>query len=365
MNLKINHRIGDGIVDVTYFNDFEIDLKFDSVASTFSFQALFDPYNRSHAELFCVSHFHEATLEHEGETLISGFLLGEEFKSSAVEELTHFAGYSKPGVFEDCEIPPTLYPLQSDGLSLAEIARKIAAPFHLNVIIDPLVSNAMNKPIDKSTASESQNIKSYLTEIATQRNIIMTHDELGNLVFTKAKTNLKPICHFEDGLTGTSFRMSFSGQGIHSHITVMKQASEDGGNAGEYTIQNPYCPVRYVYRPKVVTQSSGTDITTEEFAKQQLAAELKNIKFIINTDRWKIDGKIIRPNNIITIFAPKIYVYKKIELFIESVKLKGNSTETTAELTCVLPCVYDGSAVKNVFVDAHDNFPRFKYPKQN
>lgn len=362
MELRINHRIGNGIVDVIYFNDFDIDLKFDSIASTYSFKALFDPYNRVHAELYCVSHFHEATLIHEKETLISGFLLSQAFSHSSVKEMSQLAGYSKPGVLEDCEIPPSIYPLQSDGLTFAEIVNKLVDPFHLDVVIDSEVSSIMNKVIPKSTASETQNIKSYLTELAVQRNINMTHTPEGALLFTKAKTKLKPIVHFEEGTPGTSFKMSFNGQNIHSHITVIKQASDDGGNAGEYTIKNPYCPVAYVYRPKVVTQSSGDDITIEEYAKQQLANELKNIKFVINTDRWKIDGKIIRPNNIVTIFCPEIFVYKKIELFIESVKLKGDSESTTAELVCVLPEVYNGEIPLNVFVDSHANFPRLKRP---
>lgn len=364
MELKINHRIGDGIVDVIYFNDFEIDLKFDSVASTFSFKSYFDPYNRSHAELYCVSHFHDCFLSHEGELLITGRLLNQQFALSSVKELADLQGYSLPGVLEDCSIPPTIYPLETVGLSLAEIARKIAAPFHLKVVVDPLVASEMNKPITKTAPEPTQSCKDYLTELCVQRHIVMTHDKDGALLFTKAKTDLKPIAHFEEGISGVTIKTVFQGQGIHSHITIKKQASSDGGNAGDYTIRNPYCPVAHVYRPIVYTQSSGDDITTEEFAKQKLAAELKNIKFIINIDRWFIDGKIIRPNNIVTLFSPEAYIYKTIPVFIESVKLKGNSSSTTAELTCVLPEVYNGQIPKNVFVDAHANFPRFKYPTQ-
>jgi prophage tail gpP-like protein len=365
MNLKINHRIGDGIVDVIYFNDFEVDLKFDSVASTFSFNSYFDPYNRSHAELYCLSHFHDCTLQDDGETLITGRLMGNEFGLSSVKELSKLGGYSLPGVLEDCSIPPTIYPLETNGLSIAQIARKIAAPFHLNVVIDPLVADAMNKPIAKTAPEPTQTCKDYLTELCTQRHIIITHNEKGELLFTKAKTDLQPITHFEEGISGVTIRTVFQGQGIHSHITVMKQASSDGGNAGEFTIRNPYCPVAHVYRPIVITQSSGDDITTEEFAQQQLAAELKNIKIIINTDRWKIDGKIIRPNNVVSVFSPSAYIYKKVNLFVESVRLKGDSKSRTAELTCVLPEVYNGQMPKNIFVDAHLNLPRFQYPKQN
>ncbi len=48
MNLKINHRVG--VVDVSFFNDFEVNLKYDSVASTFGFSFYFDPKNQQHAE---------------------------------------------------------------------------------------------------------------------------------------------------------------------------------------------------------------------------------------------------------------------------------------------------------------------------
>lgn len=365
MELKINHRVKNGVVNVLYFNDFEVNLVFDSIASTFGFDFFFNAYNREQAEIACVSHFHECTLIHEGETLISGFLLSQSFPLSAQKEYAKFGGYSKTGVLEDSNIPPDLYPLQTDGLNLAEIAKKLTARFKIKVIVDPLVQSDMAKVIPKTTAEPTQTIKDYLTELAKQRQIIITHNEFGDLLFTKAKTELKPIIDFTDGVIGTNITLNFNGQGIHSHITVLKQSSSGGGNAGEYTIRNPYCPVAYVYRPKVVTQTSGDDITTEKTAKQELAAELKNITLSITTDRWKVDGQIIRPNNTISVYSPENFIYKKTIFFIESVRLKGDSKSTTAELTCVLPEVYNGKEPKNIFVDSHDNYPRIKTPKQN
>lgn len=364
MELKINHRIKNGIVDVFYFNNFEVNLVFDSLASTFSFDFLFDPYNKEHAELACVSHFHDCELKHNGATLITGRLLNQGFNESAVPEFSSFSGYSTPGTFEDCQIPPDLYPLQSDGLSVADIARKIANRFGIKVVIDPAVASDMGKAITKSTAEPTQTIKDYLTELTKQRHIVMTHDEKGNLFFTKAKMDLKPILDLSDGMPGVDMKLNFNGQGIHSHITVMKQASSKGGNAGQYTIQNPFCPVRKIYRPKVVTQTSGDDITIEETAKQELAAELKNIPLIVNLDRWELDSGIVRPNNTITVFSPKNYIFKKTKFFIERVNLKGDGKSTVAQLTCVLPEVYNGQVPKNIFVDSHDNYPRFDYPKQ-
>jgi len=215
----------------------------------------------------------------------------------------------------------------------------------------------MNQAITKTKASATQTIKDYLTEIATQRHIVISHDENGNLLFTQAKTKQKPLFHVEDGLIGTEMSMSFNGQGIHSQITVMKQADGNGGNAGEVTVKNPYCPI--VFRPKVINQTTGDDVTSTDAAKQALAEELKNIVLTVTTDRWEIDGKIIRPNNIITVKSRKLFIYKKTDWFIESIQFTGDADKTTAILTCVLPEVYNGETPKNIFVDPHENLPRF------
>lgn len=355
MNLKINHRLG--MVDVKFFSNFQVSLKYDSLASTFSFNFLYDEKNKLHAEMACVSHFHEAILEHEGETLITGYLLSQAFNVGPKTELSQFAGYSKAGVLEDCEIPTTIYPLQADGLTLRQIAQKITSAFKLKMTVDSSVAAEMNKVIPVSTSKDAQNAKSYLTEICTQRKIIMTHDENGDVIFTRAKTNVPPVFHVEDGMIGTSISMMFSGQGLHSDITVMKESGIDGGNAGEITIQNPYVPI--VTRPRVLTQTSGEDTSVEDTAMNALAAELKTaIVLKVETDRWKINDKMLRPGIMISVKSPKNYLYKKTNFFVESIDYKGDAKSLTATLNCVIPEVYNGKMPKNIFVDAHENLPR-------
>lgn len=357
MILRINDRIK--VRKVDFFNQFSLSLKYDSIASSFAFSFYFDPKNPDHRELSCVSHFHEAIVEHNGEKLVTGYILSQVFNSSEVKELVQFAGYSLPGVFEDCEIPPSLYPLQSDGLTLRQIAQRLIGPFKIKMIVDPAVSSRMDKVYEKITAKESDTIKAYLTELATQRNIIITHNENGNILFTEAKAKSIPILHFEPGdnsIPFTTMSMSFGGQQLHSDITVMKEAGSDGGNAGEFTIKNPYVPI--VYRPKVIIQNSGDDNSTEDVAKNALAAELKNIVLTIVTDRWEVDGKIIKPNNLISVINPELFIFKKTNFFIESINFIGDNTKTTATITCVLPEVYNGKTPKNIFVDPHENFPR-------
>jgi prophage tail gpP-like protein len=347
--LKINDRFRNRKVD--FFNDFSFNLKYDSVGSTFGFNFYFNPLNIEHKELACVTHFHEVQLLYNDELLVTGVLTSQNFKQSTKKKLSSFGGYSKPGILEDCQIPTSLYPLQSDNLSLKEIAEKLIRPFKLGLVIDPAVASKMNKTFKTSTASERSTIKDYLTELASQKDIIMSHDENGNLLFTEAKTNITPILEFDltkENPIGTDFELDFDGQNMHSHITLQKQASIDGGNSGEYTIRNPYVIGSY-YRPKVKSQSSGDDNETALAARRELGNELKGVKLTVTTDSWVVDGKLLKPNNIISLYAPELYIYRKTNWFIESINFTGNNSEQTAVLNCVLPEVYNKEKPLSIF----------------
>lgn len=355
MILKINDRFRNRQLD--YFNNFSLNLKFDSIGGTFGFSYDFNPDNREHKELSCIGHYHECSVEHNGELLLTGIVLSINMTSAPVKKLVAIGGYSLPGVLEDCEIPTTSYPLQSDGLTLKQIAQKLLQPFGIKMIIDNAVAQKMNSVFDKSTAGESQTVKAYLTELATQKNIVISHNEKGELLFTAAKTDQTPVMQFDFSngvLPGVSMNLQFNGQAFHSHITVQKQAGIDAdaetGNAGEATVRNPYVYPKAVYRPKVISQSSGSDVDTETAAKNALAAELKNIKLTIKLDRWlDANGKIIKPNNYITVLNPEVYLYNKTVWFIEEVAFSGNEKEQTAVLTCVLPEVYNGKTPVYLF----------------
>lgn len=348
MILKINDRFVNR--NVEFFNNVSMQLKFNAVGSTFNLAFYFDPLNEGHKELACVGHFHECNLYEFDQQILSGFILSQKFRRTSKFELTNISGYSKPGVLEDCTIPPSLMPLQSDGLSLIQIAQRLIKPFKLSLEVDPGVQSRASKVLKSSTASDSQTIKAYLTELATQQNIILSHTLDGKLLLTEAKTDQKPIFNFDltgGSIPGVEFDVEFNGQSMHSDITLFGQADIDGGNAREYTIENPYVPV--VYRPTTANQSSGDDNDTSLAARRALANELRNFKLTIKLDRWDVNGKLIEPNNLITIKDPYLYLYDKTTWFIESVDFTGNETEKTCVLNCVLPEVYTNEVPTSFF----------------
>lgn len=373
MELVINDRIRNR--KVSLFNSFNISLKYNAVASTFALDFYFDPDNIEQKEMACVGHFHLCKLSHNGELLMTAQILSEAFTSSGnpPRTLVPISGYSLPGVLEDCQVPtnaaidaaiavgnlklpktspaaPYCYQIQDEGLTLRQIAKKYIAPFNLEMVVDSSVEAEMDQVIPETDIKPKDTIKHYLTELATQKNVNLTHDEQGRLVFTRVKTKLQSVLDFDvpkGGLPGVRMNMAFDGQQMHSQITVVKQAGVEDKNAGEATVTNPFVP--FVFRPKTIIQSSGNDIDTELAAKNALADELKNLKFKIAIDRWDVNSKLIKPANVITVKNPEIYLYKKTTLFIESIDYTGNQKEMTAVLNCCLPEVYNGQTPEYLF----------------
>lgn len=347
MELRINDRIRTR--KVKFFNGYTLSLRFDSVASSFGFNGYYNSKNQEHIDLYCIGHYHIVYLEHNGELILTGNITNEKFNDQEKEELVGFSGYSKAGVLEDCTIPPTLYPLQNDNLSLREIASRLIAPFGIKMIVHGVVNAAMDEPYEKTTAEPTQKIKDYLMELAAQKDIVISHNANGDLVFTKAQTGQLPILRFnknkKESIPFDKMELEYEGQGMHSHIYAIKQASKDGGNAGEFEIINPFV-INTVYRPLTIVQSSGTDNDTEKVARQALAAELKNLRIKITTDRWEVDGKIIKPNSIVSVVNPDVYLFKETKLFVEQIDFVGDPERTVATLTCCLPEVYNGQVPK-------------------
>ena len=323
-----------------FFNDVDVTLSFDSVASTFGFSFLPNDFK----DLKSVLKYPSVKVIEGRETLIFGTIINNTFNSKPTKSLTAISGYSNTGILQDCTTPVNIYPLQSDNLTLLQIARKLTQPFNVGVVVDSLVQSEVNQVFEKSELNATETIASYLSSLATQKNIVLSHDNKGNIVFTKAKTNQKPV---ETLTTALSMQLSINGQQLHRTITVVKQPDTDGGNAGQSTITNPYCSIN---RTKTVTQNKGNDNDTNLVARAVLGAELKNIKLTISLDRWvDINGNLFKPNTLISIINQDLLIFDKTNFFIESVNFVRNSNGKSCTLNCVLPAVYDNTKVLNIF----------------
>lgn len=330
-----------------YWNDFSLNLAYNSLGSTFSFTGL--AITGDQRNLFKPLSYHAAQVYFENQLLLTGTILNTGTISGPSKSLVNLSGYSKPGVLEDCNIPLSLYPLQFDNMSVKEIAEKLAKPFGISVIVSPLVTAADEK-LDSIAAEPEQTIKDLLSKLCKTKAIILSHNEAGNIILSKINNNARSVATYIEGMPSTTIKLNVNGQGIHSELTGQKQVSIGTDSAGEETISNPL--VR-VFRPLVKKQESGKNDDTDNSIKMVRGAELRAIQLTIETDRWVwSDGAIsrpIRPNNIIEVISPENYITRKTRFFVESVEYVGSHEGIKATIKAVLPECYTGETPKITF----------------
>lgn len=102
---------------------------------------------------------------------------------------------------------------------------------------------------------------------------------------------------------------------------------------------------------------AGIGVGIYFLTKKKSTSPVITLTIVLNS--WSYNGKVVRKGSIIAVTAPSCFLYVKTNWFVESVVYSGDAQKEIATLTCVLPCVYDGSTPVNVFVNPHENLPRF------
>ena len=313
------------------FTEYGIDLYYNAIASTFAFTSLSDiivnPFGYDEVKIF----------DDNDNLLITGTVTGFNKFDTIKPTLTAFGGYSLTGILDDVSVP---YPLQTDGLSLQKIAEKLLKKFDIKMVVDTLATALMNKTFKKSTASDSQSVANYLTELAAQKGLVITHNSNGELLFTKVNFSTKKTYAYFDN--SQEIEMSINAQGMHSDIKVVRQASKDNENAGEFDIKNPYVTK---YRPVTRSLSSGDIYSLKEAARYELGKELMNINFSISgTKNFILAGEVVE------IKSDRLGIKKYTKCIVISSSIKGSAKTETYDLKLQLLDCFSTDPVKNIFL---------------
>lgn len=336
--------------DYEGFSNVNINLSFDSLCSTFSFDGYFDPDNDVHRELFKPLGFKSIEIYEDKTRLLTGTILNHRYTASSKNNLVPVSGYSKTGVLGDVSIPTDLYPLETINKSLKEITERLIKPFGISLVIKDEVKDEAFKLYSKSSSDGKGSIGEYLASLASQRNITLSHDAFGNLVFTRPKKSKVSIATYIENVPNVEMTIDVNGQSMHSEIEVIRQSSATSDAEGKATKKNGLISD---YRPLVKEQTKGEAGDTEKANNNALAAELQSIALNITTDRWTwFDGSkvsILQPNNYITAVSKACFLSKPSIWFVQSVTLTEEDKGRKAILTCVMPESFNGETPKNIF----------------
>lgn len=325
-----------------YFSGLAINLKLDSVASVFSFYVRFNPDNITHRKIFKPLSFKKVEIFNDANKLIfTGTIVNHDFTSSEKPELLSVSGYSLPGVLEDVTVPVSSYPLESINRSLKDVTERLLGLFGLELYVDPSAAVAANAIYKKSVASPTDTVKAYIAKLTAQRNIVLSHNERGQVVIYKPELDA-PVYYFNSSNTN-SMKLRVNGQALHSDISVIRQPSAE--NTGVSTADTVKNGLIGTFRPQTKILSSGEDTDVSNAANNELAAELKNIEIVVDLNR--IEN--ILPGSIVEVMNPEIYIFTKTKFMVVDVSIKGDVNSESSQFKLVLPETFTGSEPPKIF----------------
>jgi prophage tail gpP-like protein len=338
------------------FQDFKLDLVFNSIASAFSFKAFVDFEDPKMRSLFRPFSYRKVAVFADGRLVLTGVILNHKLIDDGEPNMIAVSGYSVTGVLQDSSIPISTYPLQSDKKTIAEITTNLIEPFGLSLSNQ---TSEADVALDTSTANATDSVAAYLNKLCAQKNIVLTHNAAGQVVLKQVVPG-RSIGFLQPG-SYTSIELSCKGQGMHDQLTALRQASSLDPSEAESSVRNPFIveystavtpsnPYIPNFRPLVKEQTSDSEDSTSLVVQNMLASELRNITFGISLPSWYIGGQLAQPEQVITIDGTALNIRGHIDLFIESVSFKGSPSEQIAELGCVLPQVYNGQTPENFFL---------------
>jgi prophage tail gpP-like protein len=363
MRVKVNGNI------FVYFNEVTISTTLDTVASTFSILARYDPDVPGHRELFTPLSYASIVFYNDDSDrpLSTGTIVRWIKKSGPEPNMWQISGYSKPGVIEDCQIPYNMYPLESNNKSLKQITERLLKPFGINLIVYDIVKKECDQIIEKTVARPEETIKDYICSVANQKNVIVSHDIYGNLIMFRPDVNGKPKMKLTDQNTLT-MELDVDGTKIHSHITTIRQQSRgdnpddafgsininvksfddflDRGNTFKVsstdTVKNPLVKV---FRPTVDKLTRLSFYDTNRAALNLRGAELKNVRIDFSMDYWPP----ISIGDIIEVQNPELNINNTVKMVLETTEIQESPTSKTMSGTLVLLETFTGDEPQNIF----------------
>ncbi len=338
----------DGQVSVTIggerfigWDDIQFTRSMDSFGA-FRLRSVWEPQNQVFREVFKPFSYQTVAFFEGGELLFNGTMIDISPNLEPTRRTIDAAGYSAPGVLNDCTPPISSLPLEGDKQDLNQIAATLLDPFGIGLNFDGDPGPAF----DREAIEPNGKILAYLIKLSKQRGLIITDTPEGNCRFYTETGSEPLVATIEDGDEGIlAIRPMFNTQNYFSHIsgqgsTFFSLVGADPGSA--YTVVNPR--LSGVLRPHTFTPDDtlyGDTKSAVEAKSGRMFSEA--VAYSLQVIGWNDpDGKLWSPGTRIKITAPGAMIYEPYEFLIRAVQYQATATKRLATLTLVPPGVFRG-----------------------
>jgi prophage tail gpP-like protein len=319
---------------ISYHINFEIDT-FD----TFTFSAPFDDSQEIYRESFRPFAYKQVSIYYGKDLIFTGVLLAPESSANADKKELTISGYSKPGILNDCMMPISSFPIELNNQNLYNIASLLCPTYGIQFEFQSAIGN----PFEQVALEIDKNTFSFLSDLAKKRELLISNDQYGKLIFWKSKTG-SPVASFKEGeVPFISCKPSFNYQSFYSHITGVTSTT-DAKSSAKYTYENKYLTKRGILRNYNCTIA---DIKDSEIKKAVIAqagrmfGESASYELTVQGHRDK-NGNLYKKNTLITLLSPGAMVYTESKFLIKSLSMTRGVDGDTSTMSLVLPGAYTG-----------------------
>lgn len=330
------------------FSTVSVSRSLDSVASNFSVSAYFDVKNKDQIRALLPLGYQEVVIkDDEDKILLTGEFLNTGKDDASTSSLVAKDGYSKCGVLMDVNVPININSLQSNGLTLKEITEKLIEPYGLKLIINENSLKKANEKVGRTYTYMNEELDKYISNLALTKNIIVSHNENGDLVFLSIDKDVKSKYLLTTENT-TLMSLKVNGQNMHSEISATRQLARRNRknptpNINSSLIKNPLVTK---HRPKNNRTNMNQKTDLAYMAKSFYMEELENISVDISFANYFSDLNV---GDFVEVFNPEIFIFKPARMLVKTVNSNSTESESLMSITCVIPETYTGETPKDIF----------------
>lgn len=273
-----------------------------------------------------------------GQQAFSGTMVAVDPVAGVDSSTVVVSAYSLPGVLNDCTAPASAYPLEFNGQTLQGIAGTLAGLFGVAAAFP----DGAGPVFERVALDPGKKVLPFLSDLAKQRDLVITADAAGSLVFWKATQTGSPVAQLAQGISPVvSVESMFNPQQYYSHITGLEFIIP-GFKGSQFTARNPL--LEGVVRPLTFAPTDTEEGAVKDAVNAKLGRMFGNmVAYSVGVATWRDpQGELWQPNTTVTLVAPGAMVYQEYEFLIKSVQLISDSKSDSAVLTLVLPGAFGG-----------------------
>lgn len=308
------------------------------VMDTVQFTAPFDHEAPGFKETFRPFSFQSAEVYVGGEPLFTGTVISIAPSVESDSKTLDVNAYSVPGILNDCTAPASAYPIEFNGFGLENVAKALAKPFGIDV--EFLASQGQT--FERVACTPGTRILSFLSQLARQRNLLISSSADGKLQFLRSVAPGSPVAVLTQGQSPVmAVRPSFNPQEYYSHITGIEPVIL-GLDGVQYTVKNTR--IAGVMRPLTFTAPDTLDADIKVAVEAKAARMFANmVSYDLTVNTWRDpSGKLWEPNTTLKLEAPDAMIYSSYEFVIRSVQYERNRNQESATLNLILPGAFAG-----------------------